>query len=177
MSDSPLQLERLTDVGFVNIRGNSQDAEFTDAIRDLCGMDVPTTPNTVSGDTLHLYWLGPDEWLLAGEAGKVAEVARDLAAKLGDQHAAVNDLSGGQVVYRLLGDAARDLLAKGCTLDLHPRIFGVGQCAQTGLAKSGVLLRPLPDGASFEIIVRRSFADYVWQWLLHAGREFRIEVV
>jgi sarcosine oxidase subunit gamma len=76
----------------------------------------------------------------------------------------------------LLGAAARRLLTKGCTLDLHPGVFGPGQCAQTGLAKAGVLIRPLPDNSGYDLIVRRSFADYLWQWLLRAGREYRIEV-
>ena len=83
-----------------------------------------------------MYWLGPNEWLLATPESDAAQVAAKLLKALKNQHVAVNNLSGGQVTYRLLGDAAVALLAKGCTLDLHSSVFGPGQCAQSGLAKS-----------------------------------------
>ena len=176
MSDSLLTLERLTDIGYVNIRGNAQDAAFLAAVRTVCGVDVPVEANTVNGAVTRLCWLGPDEWLLMAESSQIAGLSSRLDEKLRGQHAAINDISGGQVTYRVAGGAARRLLAKGCTLDLHPEKFAVGQCAQTGLAKSGALIFPMKDGQGYEIVVRRSFSDYLWQWLLHAGREYMIEV-
>ena len=61
------------------------------------------------------------------------------------------------------------MLAKGCTLDLHPREFGPGQCAQTGLGKAAVLLATSEPDA-WAIIIRRSFADYLCRWLANAAR-------
>lgn len=176
MSESPLRLERVLDVTYINLRGDPQSVELQAAIRELCKAELPTEANTLTGDECKVFWLGPDEWMLVGDNVGSAGLAPELAAKLADQHVAINDVSGGLVGYRLLGDGARRLLAKGCTLDLHPDVFGPGQCAQTGLAKAGVVIRPLPDGSGYDLIVRRSFADYLWQWLLRAGREYRIEV-
>lgn len=176
MSDSTLKLERLIDVACINIRGDNTDADFQSAVRDICKVELPADANTVVGAERKIFWLGPDEWILVGSDARMAGLARELTEKLRAQHAAINDVSGGQVSYRLLGDHARQLLAKGCTLDLHPDVFGPGQCAQTGLAKAGILLCPLADKAGFDLFVRRSFADYLWQWLLRAGREYRIEV-
>lgn len=174
MSDSALTLQRLSDVGYLNIRGDSSDAAFVDAISTICGVELPREPNTVCVGTNTMYWLGPNEWLLATRENAAAEIAAKLSKTLKNQHIAVNDLSGGQVTYRLLGDAAAALLAKGCTLDLHPSVFGSGLCAQSGLAKAAVLLAPLCDESGYEIVVRRSFADYLWQWLLRAGRDYGI---
>jgi sarcosine oxidase subunit gamma len=176
MFDSTLKLERLIDVACINVRGDNADAGFQSAVRDTCNVELPVEANTVVGDERKIFWLAPDEWMLVGSDAEMAGIARELTAKLENRHASVNDVSGGQVSYRLRGDNARRLLAKGCTLDLHPDIFGPGQCAQTGLAKAGVLIRPLAGNAGFDLIVRRSFADYLWQWLLRAGREYRIEV-
>jgi sarcosine oxidase subunit gamma len=176
MSESPLRLERVLDIAYVNLRGDSQNAELQAAVRDVCKTALPDEANTVVGEACMIFWLGPDEWMLVGDNMESAGLAPELAAKLADQHVAINDVSGGLVCYRLLGAAARRLLTKGCTLDLHPGVFGPGQCAQTGLAKAGVLIRPLPDNSGYDLIVRRSFADYLWQWLLRAGREYRIEV-
>jgi sarcosine oxidase subunit gamma len=74
----------------------------------------------------------------------------------------------------LIGPGAREVLAKGCTLDLHPDEFKPGACAQSGLAKASVLLAMIDERPSFEIKVRRSFAEYVLLWLNYSGREFGI---
>ncbi|MGI9199433.1 MAG: sarcosine oxidase subunit gamma [Woeseiaceae bacterium] len=176
MSESPLRLERVLDVTYINLRGDSQNAELQAIIRELCKAELPTEANTVVGEDCKVFWLGPDEWMLVGHDADFSELAVNLGAKLEGQHVAISDVSGGLVCYHLLGDGARRLLAKGCPLDLHPDVFESGQCAQTGLAKAGVLIRPLPDDSGYDLIVRRSFADYLWQWLLRAGREFKIEV-
>jgi heterotetrameric sarcosine oxidase gamma subunit len=36
----------------------------------------------------------------------------------------VVDVSAQRTTLRLRGEHARDLLAGGCSLDLHPRVFG-----------------------------------------------------
>jgi len=63
------------------------------------------------------------------------------------------------------------LLDKGCSLDLHPRIFPVGSCAQTALAHVGVLLHRR-DIATFELYCARSYAQHLWHWLTEAAAEF-----
>ncbi|MGI9222301.1 MAG: sarcosine oxidase subunit gamma [Woeseiaceae bacterium] len=176
MSDLPLKLERLTDVGYLNIRGDTSDVEFVEIVQKVCAATLPVTANTMNGEDPKIYWLGPDEWLLAGNIAAISKIEVALAQQLEHKHAAVNNLSGSQVGYRLAGDAAQELLAKGCTLNLYPDVFGVDRCAQTALAKAAVLISPLATGRGYEIIVRRSFADYLWQWLLRAGRQYRIDV-
>jgi sarcosine oxidase subunit gamma len=49
-------------------------------------------------------------------------------------------VSGGQTTLHLHGSHVRDVLAKGCPIDFHPRVFGIGQCAQSHLGKA-----PDPD--------------------------------
>ena len=93
-------------------------------------------------------------------------------------HVSVNDISGGQTIIRLRGARARDVLSKGCPVDLHPRAFGAGQCAQSHIAKSTTpLIIQLDDTPTYDVIVRRSFADYLARWLKHAGMEYDIAVV
>lgn len=93
-----------------------------------------------------------------------------LRAAVSRSHTAVNDISGGQVALVIEGNDTREILSKGCTLDLHPSVFTAGSCAQSGLAKANVLLACLDDAPSFMIVVRRSFADYLCRWLLRAAR-------
>ena len=48
-------------------------------------------------------------------------------------------------VVRLSGPNARDVLAKGCQLDLHPVAFTTGGCAQTTLFHSMALIHAVAD--------------------------------
>ena len=84
--------------------------------------------------------------------------------------ATVTDVSAQRTTLRLTGSRARDLLAKGCSLDLHPRVFGSG-CAQTMLARSQVVLVARADGG-FRVLVRSTFALYLAEWLLDAASEY-----
>ncbi|MCY3775713.1 MAG: sarcosine oxidase subunit gamma, partial [Candidatus Aminicenantes bacterium] len=104
----------------------------------------------------------------------------DLSQAIGEHHASAVDTTGGYTLVNVAGARRRELLAKGCTLDLHPRSFSPGQCAQTNLGKAGVLLIPRGDASdaqSFDVIVRRSFADYLGIWLEHSGREYGLRIV
>lgn len=44
-------------------------------------------------------------------------------------------VAGGLVALRIEGTAVREVLAKGCGLDLQPHIFSEGFCARTRFAK------------------------------------------
>ncbi|OAH12979.1 sarcosine oxidase subunit gamma [Streptomyces jeddahensis] len=71
------------------------------------------------------------------------------------------------------GPRARDLPAHGCPLDLYPRAFRAGRCAQTTLARTQVVLfaREQPE-RGFWVLVRSSFAGYLTDWLLDAATEY-----
>jgi sarcosine oxidase, subunit gamma len=69
----------------------------------------------------------------------------------------------------------RELLAKGCALDLHPRVFRGDRCAQTYLARAQVILLAQPEQpAALRILARSSFARYVADWLLDAAVEYHV---
>jgi sarcosine oxidase subunit gamma len=159
------------DLGHINLRGCTSDAAFVQTVRQQLGQALPLQPNTVAAERHRVCWLGPDEWLIVTEAAGAEALVGGLERALSGKHASVNDVSGGYVTLMLNGAACRELLAKGCTLDLHPRAFAVGDCAQSGLARANVLVALVDDAPTFMIVVRRSFADYLGRWLIHAGRD------
>ena len=95
-----------------------------------------------------------------------------MESALGDIHSSVTDQTGGQTIIRISGPSARDLLAKGCTLDLHPTVFGPGRCAQTMVAKAMATIVYIDDAPTFDLMVRRSFAEYLRVWLQDAALEY-----
>ena len=164
--------------GHINLRGDGADEAFQAGVERVVGARAPVEPNTVvrAGDT-EIVWLGPDEWLVVPPPDIKDELAANLQETLKGLHVSVNDISGGQTIIRLRGARARELLNRGCPLDLHPRVFGVGQCAQSYIAKSNALIIQVDDTPTYDVIVRRSFADYLARWLLDAGMEYDIAVV
>ena len=159
-----------------NLRGDPGDAAFLVAVEDVLGLTLPTQANTIiRRPHLRVAWLGPDEWLMIVTPDNPRVSSTQLAGALATFHHALNDLSGGQTIISVSGPHALDVLAKGCTLDMHPRVFGPGQCAQSHLAKCSVLIIPHATNLSgYDVVVRRSFADYLWQWLVKAGSEYGI---
>ena len=110
----------------------------------VIGVALPLEPNTTrdSGKRT-VCWLCPSEWLILCSSADEQSLHDQLRDALRAQFASVVQIGGGQTVFSLQGDSARDLLAQGCPLDLHPRSFSIGQCAQTHVEKVPVLLRPI----------------------------------
>ncbi|AJZ63091.1 sarcosine oxidase subunit gamma [Paraburkholderia fungorum] len=157
----------------VNVRGDTRDAAFVSAVESVLGCRPPEKANTLArGNGYDMLWLGPDEWLVRSATAHDATRPAPLLAKLGAAFAGVFasavDIGSGYTVLEISGTRSREVLARGCPLDLHPKLFGVGQCAQSHYFKASMTL--LPTGAdSFDIVVRRSFADYFVKMMLDAA--------
>jgi sarcosine oxidase subunit gamma len=173
--DVGLSIQILPGLGHINLRGNPKHAEFFAAANAALAQELPLLANTVSIGSHQVFWLGPEEWLIITPLEGMGDLQDRLRETLSGQNASVNDLSGGQITLRLSGPRVRDVLAKGCTLDFHPRGFNVGTCAQSGLAKANVLIGMVDDQPMYEIIVRRSFAEYLVLWLRHSAREYGVQ--
>lgn len=170
----PLTLREMPVAGQIDLRGDPADTGFVEAAASVLGCALPLAPNTVArAAEVSVLWLGPDEWLVLAAPGAEAGLVAGLQEAIGGRHCAVVDVTGNRTVFRLSGEPARDVLAKGCGLDLHPRVFAPGQCAQTLVARAGVILAQIDDAPTFDILPRRSFGEYVWRWLVDAMEEFR----
>jgi sarcosine oxidase subunit gamma len=183
LADAGVQLTELPGRALINVRGDISDAAFKVALKKAVGAEPPATAGTVSGRASGpgILWLGPNEWLVSGEPGSEQAMVETLGKALAGQFAAVTDVSEGRAVIRLEGKNARDVLSKGCPLDLHPKALGPGNCAQTILGRSDMLLHCFSAGRgkaeAFHVYVGRSFAEYAWTWLEDAGREYGVQVI
>ena len=131
----------------------------------------------VAGEVRSVLWLGPDEFLVVGPVGDTADLIALLFEGVGDGPGSVVDVSANRDTLVLSGPNARDLLEKGCTLDLHPRSFTSGRCAQTTFARGHLLIwqtgaEDSPSGAVYRLLFRGSFADYFADWFTDAAAEF-----
>jgi sarcosine oxidase subunit gamma len=166
MADASLRpLPRTTQV---DLRADPADAALVDRLGEALGVALPIEPNTVAGDgPRRILWLGPDEWLVVDEQAAPTDVVAAIEGAAGDSFVTAVDLSSNRVVLALSGPGARDVLAGGCTIDLHARAFPPGRCAQTLLARAQVIIERAgdEDPAAFRLYVRPSFAPYAAGWL------------
>ncbi len=140
------------------------------------GLALPTAPNSaLAAGELAALWTGPGRALLiAPDAHPLEEKLRQ---SLADLEVAVTALGHGRTVIRLSGSHVRDLLAKGCGLDFHPRVFGAGSAVQSGYAHVNVLLHALDDSPTVDLYAARGFAVSLWEHLLEGALEYGCRVL
>lgn len=147
LADHPLA-PGLTEIPFrtaVNVQGTA-------------AFPTPPPGEVVQWGERSVLWLGPTEWLVVDGAPV------DLPGGV--------DVSANRTTIELSGQHARDVLEKGCTLDLHPRAFTAGRCAQTTVARTQVILWQTSDAPVYHLLVRGSFAQYLADWLVDAASEY-----
>jgi sarcosine oxidase, subunit gamma len=170
-SGGELSIRELPFVSQMNLRADPKDAGLLQRLAAALGFALPVTPNTVSAkDARRALWLGPDEWLVVGPDGQQPEPEGALRNALGEAFGSIVDVSANRTLLEVRGTKAGELLAHGVSVDLDPRSFGPGRCAQTLLAKAQVIIERR-DESAFVIYVRTSFAAYAASWLLDALAE------
>jgi sarcosine oxidase subunit gamma len=150
----------------------------TDAAQRLASVTggLPAGSGSVvsNGDT-SVLWLGPEEFLVVAPTEAHESLGGDLIPALRDALAGdagqVVDLSANRTAFDLTGPRSRSVLEKGCTLDLHPRVFKAGTAYSTEIANIPAILWKTGE-ESFRIFPRASFAEFLGRWLLDAMREY-----
>lgn len=148
------------------------DSQILRTLDRALAIELPRDPNRAVGTSMRAIALAPGEWLIVG-----GTVHNDvlLAATVDAAVAHVADIGEGRVVYAVSGRRSRDLIAKACPIDLHPRAFGSGRAAQSVLAQVSVLIDQPSDEAVFHIYADASYAYHLNLWFADAVLEFRTQ--
>lgn len=115
--------------------------------------------------------MGPDEFLVVASPDLQVTIEEVLRDALGTARGSVVDTSAQRTTVVLQGPLVRDVLAHGCSVDLHPSAAPVGTCVQTLLARTGVVLQVTGEDR-FTLLVRSSFAEYLAAWIADACTEY-----
>ncbi|MEO3475551.1 sarcosine oxidase subunit gamma family protein [Roseomonas sp. CAU 1739] len=141
------------------------DAAFAAAMVQAFGTAPPAPSHATTGGAVTIIWVQPGAYLLTAAEPGLADRAAVAFAGL----AAVEDQSHGRTTITIAGPPAREVLARGCRIDLHPRVFGPGRAASTTIAQIGCLLHQTDDAPSFDLTVFSTLAEPFFHWLLEAG--------
>lgn len=159
-------LRRMPAATMINLRGSAEDLAFAETCCNIIGLALVVESNRFdAANGRSCLWQGPDEWLIVVD--NAGDLERRLDNALSEFHHAVTDVSGNRVILRLSGPRATELLAAGCTLDLDSA--GPGTVVQTLLARMPVTILKIDDDPTFDLLVRRSFASYLENWLLNVA--------
>lgn len=168
-----VKVAELAFLSHFNLRLQQSDPKADLAVKSLLGVELPTEPNTFDiFDNLLCAWLGPDEWLMMTPQEQPELMCQQLREELRDAFAIVHDMTSAQTIIRLTGSKITEFLGRGISYDLHPRVFKPGQCVQCVMARVPVIvLCHTATERTIDLVVRRSYADYLWNWLLDVGNE------
>lgn len=164
-----LRISEVRDVAVRILRLWRPDAALLKRLEPVLGAALPLEPNTAAGGASRILWMGPGEWVLLGGP---AALDRAVSEACGEALHHLADVTDGRTILRIEGMAAADLLAKGCSLDFHPRAFRPGSCAQSLLAQVRVLIERPSEAPSFNLVVDRTQLAHLNAWLDLAAAEF-----
>src|ERR1700730_3224432 len=87
----------------------------------LAGWELPSKVGATLSGPPRVLCTGPAEWLIVSQEHRGAGVRQQIEESLAAGGLALVDLTDGLSVLEVLGLAVRDVLAKGCGLNWHPR--------------------------------------------------------
>lgn len=162
--------ERRVDIVQV-MAGHGADATAASAI----GSALPGPGKAEIAGSSMTVWIQPSGWLVIRPRGAEGALAKTMAASAGDTVAVV-DQGHGRAVLRLSGAKARDVLSKGCRVDLHPRVFAAGSAATTSIDHITMTIVQVDATPTYDLVLPASFAEAFTDWLRMSAAEFGYEI-
>ncbi|WP_435248147.1 sarcosine oxidase subunit gamma [Vibrio sp. nBUS_14] len=172
-TETTVAIQELKGLSHLILRGNSHVPSFCKAVKQALGVELPVMSCTsMQNNELRIFWQSPNEWLIIGPPNSAEKIEQSLRNCL-QGHFAVTDISSSQTLVTIKGENAENVLRKSTSYDVDIRNFPIGKVAGIAFSRSQVQLRRT-DKTSFELIIRRSFADYIWMWLMDASNEYGV---
>ena len=152
----------------LHLAGDFNNSNFPTAVRNVLGVPLPQlVGETREGQGMRVLWLAPNRWLAISSNSLDLDELRGIAA--------INNVGSGRMALRLSGRNVRDLLRKGCPVDLDPKVFANGHACSTLLGQINVIIDCIAAD-TFDLYVTRSYDQYVRSWLVRAALEFGVEM-
>lgn len=161
---SPLQIRVMNRQPMAVLRLYKPTPDMVWRVGDMLGLALPGPLGSVQAGSVLALWTAPSEWLLVGLDPKGATDRLGACDALWH----VADVTEGLTHIAITGTAARDLIAKGCSLDLHPRAMIPGQIAGTVLAQIDLLIHKVEEDR-FDLFCDCSWAGHIIAWLEDAS--------
>ena len=146
------------------------EKELAHTLQSYLGTDPPARVGVaVTLRGLRWFKTGPAQfWIIADAQEQALE---ELTGAMAPTLCASTWLSHSRTCIFIEGEAAREVLARGVAIDLHPDVFEIDHYAQTALQGTPVMVHRCSVDR-FHLYVMRSFALTIWDWLTDAAWPF-----
>ena len=160
-------------LGYISLRGNGADPAFVTAASTSLGVSLPLQPCTfASSNGITILWLSPDEWMIVCPRAQLSALLGSLRQALTDVRSQVIDNSGGYTQVVIEGPNALDVLQHVSVYDFAS--MEPGRVVGTTFGKSSVYA--FRQGEGYRLMIRRSFADYIWRYLVRAAMPYGLGI-
>ena len=132
---------------------------------------LPHTPNTAFA--IKGGWIvctEPKAWRICSAPQRHRELMTKLAC-VSTAQVLVTDLSSANAILEVRGPASRRALAFGCPLDLHERVFKIGDAAGSRIRGLPLFVLKISDEPGFLVGCERPHALTVWERLVDAASD------
>ena len=122
----------------------------------------------VSNNQTRILWNAPRTWLIISNKENIIDIIKE---RCGDQNFAVTDISHSRAVIQIKGFNAREVLKKGCPLNINE--FEKNNCAGSvfhGITIVVDCINNKPD--TFNLLTLRSFGESFYHHITDAALEF-----
>lgn len=155
----------------VEVAALRSGVEAVQRVGAACGEPLPAFGRVHHGAARLVLCVRPARWLfIAPLTQQIPAVSATRWRQECAGHAAVTELSSALAAFILAGSAVRQMLARGCRLDLDHTVFPAGRAAATVMAQVSVTLAALPHGML--LLTPASTAQHFAEWLDTAARPF-----
>jgi methylglutamate dehydrogenase subunit C len=166
----PVRLrERWHDAVEITVRKGAE-AVLRKTAKAKLELDLPDIGQWRESGELTAHGAGPGIWSIMARSGPPGALVRRVITALGEA-AAIVETGHGLVFLELSGTSSRHVLAKGCRLDLHPRVFKPGHTARTMIAQVPAILWQRDEVPTFGLAVPLTFAKSFVHFLRTASME------
>ena len=149
----------------LHFRFTEDDARTVDRIAQLTGLSIRAENRAARSQRQLGLRLGPGDWLVVS-GGNDDHGLEELSGDEGREAWSAVDASDAWFAVRLQGRRSGDVIAEACGLDIRGPRFPVDATAVTRFARLRGLLHRVADDDTFDVYVERSYAGYLWAWLI-----------
>ena len=172
---APVTIRERRDLQFHTLSANAgKDAGVAEAVLSATGLTLPDGPKAASKDGLAFIGTALGQWLVVAQGDGCAQF--DALRRRLAELATIVEQTDAKAVVEIYGPRVRETLAKGCIIDLHPRVFGPGDAATTPIALIDCQIWQINAGPTYLLAVPSSYAASFWSWLTSSAAEFGYEV-
>jgi len=133
------------------------------------GLEFPLQNSKVSSNKeTRILWNAPNTWLVISRKENIAAIIKETC---NSDNFAITDISHSRAVIQIKGLQAREILKKGCPLNINE--FKTNNCAGTvfhGISIVVDLIDNNPD--TFNLLTLRSFGESFYHHITDAALEF-----